>query len=594
MSAQVDCAITGHPDPFIFALVHGDQYCLAQATVQDLLEEAAEYHEVNCGCDIRVTGSVWTATVPLPDALRKAPPSVSGALPLGSSLESLYHAPTTEPLSLVIAGEDCGPFGPNEFLRMARKKRFRDFKSGAGTALRRPGSPTVLPSSVPPTYHDLCTTPGAVFVDKSRALRSLLSTLSGARINIIRRPRGFGKTALLSMIDAFFDPRSPRAHFSFAYEEDSRPEPVLLARQQVLVFSLDFAMLPLCDDVDWEECEHDEDVEHDGTGEDYGRNDTGTDDEHNEMDENDGDQVLGEDFMSDGLDQPVARDYMDEGAMKRECRSFLDQAVHAFYDRYRSLLRPLDEVASQPASAATLSDIIRWSREQEYEWCLLVDNYTIPKLSSDPRLERVVAASILSWFSDFALHGPIKYGLLVGNEFPGAADWSGMPAHFRDLTRCPAHFDVIGFTESEVAALGQAMAIDLVSAVKATLPPDRRLDSRLIYSAGDVLVVARRLLEVQHPVEAGIKPVRTIVAPPTANDPPRGQIISRNLRLLFGQAEGTDSDADAPGLTTDGSSDTSSSTPSPPLSASVRREASEESSLSLLIDSKEPQKSGDV
>ncbi|EJD41792.1 hypothetical protein AURDEDRAFT_169228, partial [Auricularia subglabra TFB-10046 SS5] len=313
MPLEIVCALTGHDVPFLFNAADGDSADLDDPTIQDLLEDVAEYHEFHCACDIAVGSRVWAVPVPLPDAaLSPHDYLAANPLPLDTRLQSLVPAQSR----LLVLGEDCGP---NEFLRQARSKKFVSYTVDDGAVLKRLGAQPLLPDKTSPSYTTMCSTPGSVFVDKSAFVHTLISKLTLSFVSVIRRPPGFGKTTLLSMLGTFFDVYPTCAHFPFIFDEATAREPAFQVRRQLLVFSVDLAELSMT-----------------------------------------GDWTPGGDAMWDG------------------CRALLDDAANKFYNRYHEVLRAPEAETARPDFSATFQEVLHWSRVQGYDWCFLIDNYTTP------------------------------------------------------------------------------------------------------------------------------------------------------------------------------------------------------------------------
>ncbi|PBK97912.1 hypothetical protein ARMGADRAFT_661158 [Armillaria gallica] len=85
----------------------------------------------------------------------------------------------------------------------------------------RPGTP-VIPWTSLTDFNQLATTPGVLFVDKTRPWRRCHEQY---RVPIVRRPRGYGKTTLLAMLAALHDVR--RTDVTFLEGSDA-PECLVL------------------------------------------------------------------------------------------------------------------------------------------------------------------------------------------------------------------------------------------------------------------------------------------------------------------------------------------------------------------------------
>ncbi|EJD41794.1 hypothetical protein AURDEDRAFT_169230 [Auricularia subglabra TFB-10046 SS5] len=334
----------------------------------------------------------------------------------------------------------------SDYLRLYREKMFVPYTSNASRAYRRTGSQPTLPPQIFSSFDALCSIPGLTFVDKSTLLHSLLSELSSARVGIIRRPKGFGKTAFLSMFDAFFDPLSVHAYLPFASTGDV-PSPVFRHRGQLLVFALDLAELK-----------------------------------------------FEEDMSSDGLED--------------ECDRFMDAAAQKFYARYKSLLRVQDAETSNPGFSPTFLHIIRWSKCQGWKLCFTIDNYTAPVLDGPTfKYKCSISEDIFRRLRNLVCSTFFLYGLVVGDDVAHATQWPGLPTIFSDLTDDPAFAQAIGFTVDDVVALGQALCVDLIGAFPSGTPTGRY--AKRVYAAADIMALARSVTGAGSPDEPLPTKVRT-------------------------------------------------------------------------------------
>ncbi|EJD41793.1 hypothetical protein AURDEDRAFT_169229 [Auricularia subglabra TFB-10046 SS5] len=279
-------------------------------------------------------------------------------------------------------------------------------------------------------------------------------------------------------------------------------------------------------------------------------------------------------------------------AMWDGCRALLDDAANKFYNRYHEVLRAPEAETARPDFSATFQEVLHWSRVQGYDWCFLIDNYTTPYVSRpDPRLQDAVGMTIFDTLSHLRLSGFAVYALVVGDSTPDASDLTWIPEAWTDLTDDPDLSAAMGFTQAEVAALGQALSVDLRSALLAALPDEQRDDARLVYSSADVLSLARQLLSGHAPSMQSDISVWTMATPPPPNELSPDIIFRRNCEYLFGPdcfdrqveensdgvleyygddtvvAEGVDPDSPVPDLSFGSSNDSSTgSPPSPPSS----------------------------
>ncbi|EJD41778.1 hypothetical protein AURDEDRAFT_186384 [Auricularia subglabra TFB-10046 SS5] len=483
MLPQIVCAVSGHSTPFILDVAHVNLDCVAleHPTIQDLLIDVAEYHELECGCGVVVSGCVWPTMASLneKDSLLQ---NSAQTLPAHTSLAALRPARSGQ-VSLVVEAED---FGLNDFLRMARSKRFKSFTAEGATVFRRTGSEPVLPPATAPSFAALCTTPGSVFVDKSETVCSLLSKFPKSFVNAMRRPRGFGKSTLLSMLDAFFDPCTTCAHFPFTYDQAAMSGSAFGCRGQLLVFSLDLADLSPYTSAD------------------------GTDDD---MDEDKG---------------------ADLTAILAKCDALLDAAAAKFCARYQEILQAPASATARPNFSATFDEILRWSKAQEYQLCFLIDNYTAPFITyADPGVHFSVTTVIFCALKDLVRYSTVRYAFLVGDEAPSVSRRMKVSGLWTDLTDDPDFSAAVGFTTSEVVALGQALSVDLPGALLSALREDQRTNPQLAYASADVLSLARQLLSTGAVSE--LPPISVWAMAVAEDEETRDRIFRRNCELLFGQ-----------------------------------------------------------
>lgn len=378
-------------------------------------------------------------------------------LSINAVLDDLRPSPQNSTVYLVLSGEKT----PSEdYLRLYRKKKFVSYYAQNARAFTHTGGQPSLPPQNPVSFAALCSMQGSTFVDKTASLHAALSLLAASRVNIIRRPKGFGKTAFLSMFDAFFDPLSAHAHFPFIFTEDMS-RPIFRAHGRLLVFALDFA-----------------DLEFKPT--------TGRD------------------------------------GLEAECDRLMNAASERFYSRYRDLLCVSKEETSRADFSPTFLDIIRWSKRQGWRLCFTMDNYTAPILNGPSwYYETSVSRDIFGRLYNLLSSGFFSYGLIVGEDVPHASEWKGLPETFMDLSDEPELHDSIGFTLDEIAALGQAVSIDLI----ATLPPRTPIGryARRVYAAADIVALARSAMNPDSqsgPVPSEVRTVKFKSPPPVVTVDP--------------------------------------------------------------------------
>lgn len=516
MSTRYVCAVTGHSPPFIFDLEEANLTDCARASVQDVLEHAADYHYAECACNLKIGGRAWVSSTPLSESDDSDwDMSSNDLLSADAILNDLRPAPKDSTLYLVLSGDKS----PSEdYLRLYREKIFVSHCVKDARVFTRAGGPIALPPRTPASFDALCSTPGSVFVDKSKSVLAALRLFSSSRVNIIRRPKGFGKTTLLSMLDAFFDPLSTHAHLPFTFTEDMSG-PVFRARGRLLVFALN-------------------------------------------------------------LEDAVFKPSMSPDELEAECDRLMNAASQKFYSRYRDLLHVSEQETSRDDFTPTFLHLIRWTKNRGWHLFFTIDNYTAPLLDGPNwSYERSISEEIFARLSNMLFSGFIRYGLIVGDDIPHASERLDLPGPFVDLTDEPELFDVIGFTLDEVVALGQALSTDLIAALPPGTPTGRY--ARRVYAAGDIVALARsvtgaqshadppptevRTMKFKHPPPVGaVEPVASEDFEWDGGDDAQ---INEGIVDIFGSLSDEDdddeygADAQAPEMTDDsskGSSDSSS------------------------------------
>ncbi|EJD41779.1 hypothetical protein AURDEDRAFT_115355 [Auricularia subglabra TFB-10046 SS5] len=502
------CVVTGHAPPFVFDIRGIGLASIARPSVQDLLEYAAEHHHLRCNCKVKVGTRVWLTSIPLSDASDcEWVVTSTGWLATDAYLDGVVRTTDPSTICLVIAGEQA-PL--EDYLRRYREKHFVSTVVADARVFARSGASPVLPSQGSLRFNELCSLPGFTFVDKSEPLRDLLEHSWYGPINIIRRPKGFGKTTLLSMFDAYFDPYSACAYFPFTFTHASMP--IIGHHGQLLVFALDLADLSF-------------------------------------------------------------NPSMGDEALEAECDRLLDAAAQQFYTRYQKLWLVPEEERTRPGGSPTFDALIRWAGREEWQLCFTIDNYTSPVLDGpNDDYEYAISKHIFDTFRNLLYSNAICYGLIVGDDVDHAAQWHGLPDVFNDLTSDPTFAGTIGFTLDEIAALEHVFPGDLITAVRsrALSPPNPK--ATRIFAASDVLRLARWLSRPDSPAPVEIltvdfDPLPVVVPLPVPLDPMDYEDVidwGAEMDRRFGRLSDDEASSDQPALTADNSSDGSSSTaPSP-------------------------------
>ncbi|EJD41766.1 hypothetical protein AURDEDRAFT_169197 [Auricularia subglabra TFB-10046 SS5] len=443
MSPRYVCAVTGHSPALVFDINIANLHGCTRASVQDVLEYSAEHHYVECGCNLKIGGRVWLSSTPFGDAGNFGDIMSDDPLAIDAVLDELCGASEPSTLYFVISG-DKTPC--KDYFRLHREKIFASYIVRDAQVFVRAGGLPSLPPQTPCSFDTVCSTPGTTFVDKSKSLHAILRLLS-SRMNIIRRPKGFGKTTFLSMFEAFLDPLSGHIHWPFTFPE-RQWDPIFPKQGGLLVFSLDLADLA---------------------------------------------------FTS----------AMNTRALEAECKRLMDAAARKFYARYRDLLHVPEQEPSHASFSPTLLDVVDWARLQDWLVCCTIDNYTAPILDRpNTYYAWVLNQEIFQPLDWLYLSGSIPYGLIVGEDVPHASSCLNLPACFIDVSDKPELYDAIGFTLDEVLALGDALSADLIAALPSGTPTGRY--ARRVYAARDIVAVARAVTSAQSPSEPTPTEVRTV------------------------------------------------------------------------------------
>ncbi|EJD48126.1 hypothetical protein AURDEDRAFT_162598 [Auricularia subglabra TFB-10046 SS5] len=321
------------------------------------------------------------------------------------------------------------------------------------------------------TYDRICGVdfPGLVFADKSESLRAVLSRFAYSPVNILRRPKGFGKTTFLSMLDAFFDAYSRRAYFPFEFGDQDMTARPFHAHNRLLVYALDLA----------------------------------------ELNVNIGTEV--EEYES--------------------CERFLYCGAQRFLERYKEAFAE-DEAVKAGTLIPSFFGILGLLRRHGWKLFVTIDNYTAPVIQDGPRssIGRIISSYIIRPLARFSRYGQIVYIMIVGEEPSHDIPWVHQTHDFEDLTDNPAFADAIGFTPDEVTALGEVLSVDILKELPSTSsePPD----TRFVYAAAHVVSVARDLVETgscrprkEYPYKAlSVAPDSPAGSPPVRPAPPVARV----------------------------------------------------------------------
>lgn len=323
---------------------------------------------------------------------------------------------------------------------------------------------TCLASDDDQNYATTCKIPGMLLVDKSRFVSLSHCQFDQAWLPIIRRPTGFGKTMLLSMMENYVDIDS--CHAPFPSADDALPAYLvsLPARGLLLVLHLDFGRLSL----------------------------------------------------------PASMSVPD---LERACCAFLSSASAKCYGQYRRRLHDqgdhtvLDIIDFSGLLVCLVLFLARcrfadWmlrqslARMQDCRFFVGIDNYTAP-LANGARhvLEPIIVSKILQPIFAAKAQGIVWRGFMLGDDLPGSRRFSPYCSsklfneQTLDLSWDPVASDILGIAEDEVVALGTALfgpGKDLLQQVRlhAEVPAeemDLPSNDWRTYSVRDVLALARAL-----------------------------------------------------------------------------------------------------
>ncbi|KZV89104.1 hypothetical protein EXIGLDRAFT_772051 [Exidia glandulosa HHB12029] len=169
--------------------------------LEEIVQGYARLHR-GCPCGRSINPqALWKVDIPFgQDALtglEDFDPTTARLLDPAASVESvfgggnfMYSSPA---INVVIGLNPSGPAIPFRGIRRLRGDACR-----VSGIFERKSVPTL------PQYRTFVEQPGRVFIDKSEYVERLLGSNSDARIPIIRREAGYGKTAFVSLLAAWF------------------------------------------------------------------------------------------------------------------------------------------------------------------------------------------------------------------------------------------------------------------------------------------------------------------------------------------------------------------------------------------------------
>ncbi|KZV92363.1 hypothetical protein EXIGLDRAFT_769022 [Exidia glandulosa HHB12029] len=433
------CGLIGHDDSYYFLPFFDNESFPPTMTVAELLHAMDKDHTQNCGCAIRVGREAWFLNRRQHDNFQITPYPVSGDRTLAEFDVGL------DPIAfhLVVRGRSVGrcllDIDHSDALPQCQVVEQND------AAVFKLGGPKLsIPDNECSDYVKMCRTEGLVIVDKTRFVLPQFSQPTHKRLAVFRRPAGFGKTTLLSILTTYFDVLCPPAFYSLM-DCDRVPAQLdhLDAAGRMMIVHMDFADLH---------------------------------------------------FNSASLED-----------MYRECNRFLAEVGAKFFGRYTNFLG--GEVPDAPHMRGYFAAIAH-AYNAGYEVFLAIDNYTAPFKHSCTPWENVVGVHIIGPILEHFAHNRIHRGFITGTDFGYLpfADWERFERLTIDLTHGSELATACGLTSDEVEALGVAADIEnLLGDVHSAAASQTRVTPAIniaghtqpLFSTRDVLALARRRMESQ-------------------------------------------------------------------------------------------------
>ncbi|KZW03575.1 hypothetical protein EXIGLDRAFT_758923 [Exidia glandulosa HHB12029] len=442
------CGITNHETFYMYHVYSSTNSCMkSNPTLGQFIADLREDHAEQCTCSVTVGDRVWQALyTPLDDSTLGHDTSSYSLCDLDWPLERFVPIIAGKRGMFHLLAEGIPP--KETPLAPEPIKVVREYESAV---FRIPGAQPKLPDDGDVDYKAACARPGSLVVDKSRFVTLARSNQLPGWVPVIRRPRGFGKSMLLSMFESYVDidcaydgppfPADPSPHHTLA----TRVGRFLSLGLQglLLVLHLDFAQLDLADAT-------------------------------------------------------------SEAELRSACQRFLTACATTCYKRYQSAF--VDHAAREEI---TLNDLVElgYGASHTSKFFVGIDNYTDPLLSGDRQLrERVIVEEIFTpLFGAFA-GGCVLRGLIVGGDVPGVP-WPYCNIElFREcileLSYDAVSFDMLGVTEPELVALGKVLFsaeenVDLLRQIRQIAGVESPLPTApywgRTYSTRDVLAAARAL-----------------------------------------------------------------------------------------------------
>ncbi|KZV93120.1 hypothetical protein EXIGLDRAFT_835927 [Exidia glandulosa HHB12029] len=433
------CGLIGHDDSYFFMPFFGDEGFPPTMTIAELLRSMDKDHTQNCGCAIRVGREAWFLNRRQQDNFQITPYPVPSERTLAEFDVGL------DPIAfhLVVRGHSVGRcllgIDHPDALPQCQVVEQND-----AAVFKLAGPKLSVPENECSDYMKMCRTKGLVIVDKTRFVLPQFNQPTHKRLAVLRRPAGFGKTTLLSILTTYFDVLCPPAFYSFM-ECDRVPAHLNYpnAAAGMMIIHMDFADLH---------------------------------------------------FNSTSLDD-----------MYDECDRFMAAVGAEFFSRYTNFLGgDVPDVSHRRGYFAAIAR----AYNAGYEVFLAIDNYTAPFKHCFTPWESIARARIISLILQDLARGRIHRGIMIGTDFgysPFAA-WDHFAELTIDLTHGSELATACGLTGDEVLALGVAAGIDDLLGDVHSAAASRILTTPAINIAGhtqplfstrDVLALARRRMESQ-------------------------------------------------------------------------------------------------
>ncbi|KZV93130.1 hypothetical protein EXIGLDRAFT_717545 [Exidia glandulosa HHB12029] len=406
-------------------------------TIAELLRAMDKDHIQNCGCAIRVGREAWFLNKRQQDNFQVTPYTV----PIDRTLAEFDVGLDPVAFHLVVRGHSVGrtllDVDPPDASQPCEVIEQND------AAVFKPAGPKlVVPDGNCTDYAKMCRTEGLVMVDKTRFVLPQFSQPTHNRLAVFRRPAGFGKTTLLSIMTTYFDVLCPPAFYSFM-ECDRVPAHLnyLDAAAGMMILHMDFTDLHFNNSMSLE-------------------------------------------------------------AMYDVCDEFLAAVGAKFVGRYSNHLG--DAVRATPGRDYYAA--IALAHNAGYEVFLAIDNYTAPFKHSCTRWEGVARVHIIRLILEDFAQGRIHRGFITGTDhgYSPFATWDRFAELTIDLTHGSELATACGLTCDEVEVLGVAAGIDdllgdVRSAAVSLAPKALAVagHTQPVFCTRDVLALAQQRMSVE-------------------------------------------------------------------------------------------------